>query len=434
MVKTPPSEFRFRKTDRIGAAAAEEDGQYLEDCFVNTDEYAILKDISDYRQIVLGRTGSGKSALFEQLKVEAPDHVIPLELQKLALTYVSNSAVIKYFSEIGVNLDPFYKLLWRHILTVEILRKHHSSQVPEENRGLWHYIADKIASTRRVDAATQATERYLSNWDGKFWVELEHNIKEITLRMENDLTSGLDAEIKAGITSGRAVHELTQALSEQQRIDVHDRGQRVVSDAQVQDLSRAQELLQSVLTDPQQYYYVLIDRLDEDWADEKVRYRLIMTLLESVREISKVPNVKVLVAVRRDLLDRVFRALREDGAGFQEEKYQSLYIPLQWSPKQLIQILNKRVAALVVRRYRKRISVSHHDVLPKKVEGVDIDDFITARAIRPRDVIKLFNECIGKSDGSARIRKDALKAAEDDYSRQRLGALGDEWYANYPGL
>ena len=434
MATTSSSEFRFRKTDRIGAAAAEEDGQFLEQCFVHTDEYDILKDVGDYRQIVLGRTGSGKSALFQQLKTEAPAHVIPLELQTLALRYVSNSSVIRYFSELGVNLDPFYKLLWRHILTVEILRKHRSSQVQNESKGLWAYIAERISSRRSADSTAQAAQQYLQDWSETFWVELEYNIQEITRKMENGLTSGLNAEVKAGIASGRATHELTRSLSEEQRVAVLDRGQRVVSDAQVQDLSRAQNLLQSILTDPQQYYYVLIDRLDEDWVDETVRYRLIMTLLESVREISRVPNVKVLVAIRRDLLDRVFRVLREEGAGFQEEKYQSLYIQLRWSRTQLIEILNKRVNALVVRRYQKRTAVSHHDLLPRKVDNVAVDTFITARAIRPRDVIKFFNECIENADGKTRIRVDALKRAEDDYSRQRLRALGDEWYANYPGL
>ena len=434
MAKPLPSEFRFRKTDRIGAAAAEEDGLYLEQCFVHTDEYDILRDVTDYRQIVLGRTGSGKSALFEQLKAEEPEHVIPLELHKLALRYVSNSSVIRYFSELGVNLDPFYKLLWRHVLTVEILRKQRSSQAQHETKGLWTYIREKIYSRKPVDRDVQAAEQYLRDWGEKFWVELEYNIQGITRRMEDDLKGELNAEVKAGIASGRAAHELTTSLSEEQRIAVHDRGQRVVSDAQVQDLSRAQSLLQSILTDPQKYYYVLIDRLDEDWVEETVRYRLIMTLLESVREISKVPNVKVLVAIRRDLLDRVFAVLRKEGAGFQEEKYRALYIPLRWSPPQLIEVLDKRVDALVVRRYQKKATVSHQDLLPKKVDHEAIDKFITDRAIRPRDVIQFFNECIDKADGRARIRVDALKRAEDDYSRQRLSALVDEWYANYPGL
>ena len=104
--------FKFRKTDTIGAASAEDDAEFLEDCFVETEEYEVIKDQKDIRQIVLGRTGSGKSALFEYLKLKYPDRVISIEPHELALTHVSNSSVIRYFSDLGVNLDPFYKLLW----------------------------------------------------------------------------------------------------------------------------------------------------------------------------------------------------------------------------------------------------------------------------------------------------------------------------------
>ena len=211
------------------------------------------------------------------------------------------------------------------------------------------------------------------------------------------------------------------------------RGQRVVSKAQVQDLSKVRDLLESVLSDRQKYYYILIDRLDENWVEEKLRYRLIMALLDSVKEISRVSNIKILIAIRRDLIDSVFRLVREARAGFQEEKYQSLYLPLQWSPKKIIEILDKRVAALVARRYEKNKQVTHRDLLPPKVKKEPIREFITERAQRPRDVISFFNKCIGAAEGK-RVTQGTLKRAEGEYSRQRLRALGDEWSADYPGL
>ena len=129
--KAQKSEFKFKSTDTIGFASAEDDGEFLRECFVDTDEYKILKNKEDIRQIVLGRTGSGKSALFERLK-EEENRVISIEPNELALTYVSNSSVIGYLSNLGVNLDPFYKLLWRHVLTVEILKKHFESYSGEK--------------------------------------------------------------------------------------------------------------------------------------------------------------------------------------------------------------------------------------------------------------------------------------------------------------
>ena len=82
------SEFKFRKMDRIGSVSAEDDKEFLQDCFVTTEEYEALKNKDDIRQIVLGRTGSGKSALFERLKHELPDRVITIDPDDLVVQHL----------------------------------------------------------------------------------------------------------------------------------------------------------------------------------------------------------------------------------------------------------------------------------------------------------------------------------------------------------
>lgn len=122
--KLSTSEFRFAPTDTIGAAGAEDDREALKECFVDTGLLGLLRDMRDGRLIVLGRTGAGKSALLAALEDAIPDRVIRVSPEQLALTYVANSTVLNFFASIGVNLDPFLKLLWRHVLTVEILSRH----------------------------------------------------------------------------------------------------------------------------------------------------------------------------------------------------------------------------------------------------------------------------------------------------------------------
>lgn len=430
MAKAHQSEFRFRRTDTIGAASAEDDTEFLKTCFVETGNYEDLKDQQNIRQIVLGRTGSGKSALFERLKHEEKERVISIEPDNLALNYVSNSSMIKYFSDLGVNLDPFYKLLWRHVLTVEVLRKHFGTHSNSEEGGLWNTILQMFAGQTTKDKKAQQAVEYLRKWGEKFWEETEYRVKEITTTLERELVSGLGIKLdkfKIGASS-----EEKKILSDEEKIQVINRAQHVVSQAQVQDLREVMNLLESVLSDRQKYYYVLIDRLDEDWIEEKLRYRLIMALMDSLKEISRVPNVKGLVAIRRDLIERVFNLVR--AAGFQEEKYQSLYLPMRWSSEQIIEVLDKRVDALVARRYQKGKVVTHRDLLPKQIDKIPIKDFITARTQRPRDVISFFNKCIEVAEGKPQLNVDTLKRAEGEYSRQRLRALGDEWYANYTGL
>ena len=251
-------------------------------------------------------------------------------------------------------------------LTVEVLRKHFESHINDEKGSPWKYITEIFSNQNQENKDAKQAVQYLREWGEKFWEETEYRVKEITTKMEKDLTDHLGIDLKTKVLTAKGLSQKKSLLSAEEKIEVINRGQQVVSNAQVQDLSKVHGLLESVLSDPQKYYYVLIDRLDENWVEEGLRYRLIMALLDSVKEISRVPNVKVLVAIRRDLLDSVFRLVREAGAGFQEEKYQSLYLPLQWSRKKITEILDKRVDALVARRYEKRRQVTHRDLLPKK--------------------------------------------------------------------
>ena len=190
-------------------------------------------------------------------------------------------------------------------------------------------------------------------------------------------------------------------------------------------------LLDSVLNDRQKQYYILIDGLDENWVEERLRYKLIMALILTAKNFIRVENAKVIIALRRDLAERVFRLTRE--SGFQEEKYQSLYLPINWSKEELIDLLDKRINILVASRYTTD-KLTHLDLLPKKINKQPVTEFFFERAGRPRDVIAFFNSCILAAKGAAKLKAAEFKNAEGEYSRARLRALADEWSADYPSL
>jgi hypothetical protein len=373
-------EFRFRQHDSIGAADADDD-KLLIDCFVDTGDLSVLLDCREPRSIVVGRTGGGKSALLRVIENRA-ERTIVIPPESLSLSYISNSTILRFIEALGVNLDIFYRLLWRHIFAVELTKRHFNIQSEEDKKTFWRKIRERF-----TDQKNRKALQYLEDWGKSFWEETEYRIQEVTTKLEEKLTSQIKGAVPRGIIAGG--FEGVTGISEEQKGRIIERAQSVINDVQIRQLSDIITLLDQLLDDPQKQYYLLIDRLDEDWIEDRLRYHLIRALVETVRDFRKVRHAKIIVAMRQDLLDRVFRLIR--GAGFQEEKYESMYLRLSWEDARLVEIMETRLNHLIRHRYTKQ-KLSMNDVLPRSVEGHSPVEYILQRTLRqPRDVIHLVN-------------------------------------------
>jgi hypothetical protein len=423
MKQTESIKFRFKKHASIGASDAEADRKFLSSCFVDNGDLAQLLDLTSHRRLIVGRTGSGKSALIAQV-ADSVNNCISLDLESLSLAYVSNSDVIKFFEDIGVNLDIFYSLLWRHVFTVELLRK--KLKLTESNHP---NFLDRLTQIFDRDKKKGAAIKYLQEWGSHFWQETEYRVKEFVRKLEKSLVATTE------VTSPSLKFNLDAAkkLSAEVRGDVVNRAQRVVNEVQIQDLGKVIDLLaDDFFDDVNSPYYITIDKLDESWADDRVKYKLIRALLETVRTFVRIPGVKVIVALRVDLLERVFEQTRN--SGFQEEKYFSMYLQIRWTHAQLRQLIDKRVQALLREQFTNRV-VGTNDVFPNKVNGIDAFDYMCDRSFgRPRDIILFVNGCLDLVEGKSSIPASTIKEAEAEYSRQRLRSLGDEWSGDFPNF
>lgn len=418
------AKFRFRTNDHIGAADAESDHAFLRGCFVDTGVIDLLMDCNDHRRIVLGRTGAGKTALLNHL-LERSDRAINVKPESLALAYISNSTILQFVNDLGVDLDIFFKLLWRHVFTIEVIKAHFHLNSDSGNEGLVEWLKNQFSEKRRKHEKALA---YLEAWGSKFWEPTDYRIEELTKKLETDL----DASIKSAVPGINIALGGSQTLTQQEKGKAIERAKYVVNQVQIQELSYVLELLDSILEDPQKRYYIVIDRLDENWIEEGLRYLLIRALIETVRDFCKVRHAKIVIGLRYDLLDRVLRLSRD--AGFQEEKYESLYLDLSWTPAQLTDLLNRRIDRLVKQQYTSA-KATYKDVLPALINKESTLEYIFERTLmRPRDVVLFFNACIRLASNTPQITPNMLKEAEGEYSRLRLRSLLDEWAATYPFL
>lgn len=424
MGKLRKTQFVFRRQISVGAEDAEQDTEYRDDCFFDTGDYEALSNTDNIKRIVVGRTGAGKTALLLQLR-ENNDRVIWLKPESLSLQYLSNSTLLPVLSELGVNLDLFYRLLWRHILVVELIKARYGITDGQTQENFLRRILEQF---QRSKAKQQAIE-YVRECGENFWQETEYRIKEVTQRFEDEVKGAIGAKAAA----------LTGSLSESQRLNIEEKAeivykaQQIVNAVQIKKLSDVIDLLAyDIFVDPQPAYFVIIDRLDENWVDDVFRYKLIRALIEAVKDMEIVRPVKVIISLRRDLLERVISITRD--AGFQEEKYEPLYLDLKWSKEQLLQLLDLRIEKMVRRQYTGQ-PVSHHDLMPARVHSKSLDEYLVGLTMmRPRDIIVFFNCCIQYAEGKPEVTLSALKEAEGEYSRRRFRSLLDEWNADYPEL
>ncbi len=424
MTNIPKQDFVFKKHMTVGEADAENDMQFLDECFVDIGDYEILEDTSSSQSIVLGRTGIGKSALLEQLE-KNNDRVIRIEPEELALRHISNSTILNFFEDLGVNLDIFYSLLWQHTLAVELIKYKYNIDSVQAKTNFIDSITALISGNKKKQQAL----KYIEEWGDKFWVDTETRIKEFTDKLEGSLKSTIAANIPGlKINSDAAIK-----LTEEQKSEVIHYGKKVVSSVQIAKLSKIVNLLaEDIFNDPQNKTYILIDRLDENWVEDSLRYKLIRALIETIKKFRNINSVKIIVTLRTDLLERVLDKTRD--SGFQREKYNSLFLKIGWTKEQLLDVLDRRVNHLLKYKYTGG-TVSFTDVFPDKIDKVTSAEYILDRTLlRPRDAIMFVNACLNESQGKSEISTAMIKVAEKSYSLDRIDSLKYEWFVEHPLL
>ena len=418
-------EFIFQRNDDIGAAAAEDDSTFLADCFIDIGDLSALEDCDNPRRIIVGRTGAGKSALISVLKIRN-ERYAQLSPHSLALNFIANSDVVNFFEAAGVSLAPFYGLLWRHLLVVELLKLKFNIRDEASQANYTRYM-EKVL-TRKDRNKEQAVE-YLTKWGNKFWLTSEERVHELVSRVEGSLKASIGgSSIGVPLNFGGA-----KQLTQEQRSIVENRGREAVSKVQIRELENIITVLaEDIFIDHLQRFYITIDTLDEDWVDDKIKLQLIKTLLDSVRKLRQLKYVKVILAIRQDLLDRVLHF--ERSPGFQEEKYESLYLDIVWTRDQLYELTEKRLQKLVRRRYTRH-PITFQNLFVGSVDGRETFDYLLDRTFRrPRDIILFVNECIRHGENRSQITPTMVKAAEEAYSYRRLQSLATEWQGIHPNL
>lgn len=404
-------DFKFKRSMSLGSGTAENDGEFLDECFVSTPEYESLLDYSDRKFILLGRTGSGKTALL-RMALENVDVPIQIRPDTFALQYISNIPFVRDLHDIGVNLEIFYKFLWLH----EILSKIIKSYFAYNRKNFLTQFVEHISNSRRIGEMKRYFEEY-----GDVFFE-EKSAESITQQLESKICANI-GDVKRLAISGE--------VSESEKKEIQTRASTCVNATQINQLKNIITLLKEYLSEnKQKKIFVAIDDLDTNWIADDTKYQLIGALLSAIRLFVDVPNLKIVIAMRADVLRKTCIETKR-----QNEKDEAFTMRLYWTKDLLQTILEKRLRRLYFHKYQKRYSVTINDVFEDTIEGEPVFEYLVKRTMmRPRDLITFANLCISNSSGKSIIEKMSIKSAEIEFRHNRFDALVAEWHEVFPAI
>lgn len=421
MAKSASRSIVLKAGSSLGANSAEADDDFLEHCFVKTHAYEELTDFNSTRMIAAGRTGAGKTAIIKAVQANygKTNEVDPVSI---SMDYIANSDILRFLHAVGADLDLLFQIVWKHVLCVEYIRLRHAVA----DRGKWSRVLDTLNGLMGTDARRTRALKYLADYDGKFWIPADENVKEVVEKIAASLRSEFAVEFEKYKSK---VH-YERGMSSEKKAEIVARCRKIITQEQLRDLA---SVIDALADDKHQgRHFVLIDRLDEQWIEDGLRFRLIRALIETLKKFRKIRQLKLIVALRSDVLERVTQETKD--LGFQKEKFSDYVHEIKWSAASLKQLVNQRIALLGSRRYDGKIATID-DLLPRSVGAKHPFDYILERTLmRPRDVLAYINLCLRNAEGKQEISATTIREVEQEYSSGRITALSDEWKSAFPGI
>lgn len=360
-----------------GDDSAERDNHLLS-YFIDTESYKRL--LRKEKLLVVGRKGSGKSALRKKLEEdfskENNTHVINISPKYSSIRNILNE---KSLAE-GFGEEIFFQHSWLRQMMLDCL-----CHVGHSAKG--KYTTSSIEFSREISKQLNRTSK-----------DIVENISDILSRIK----------VKAGSLGELGLH-LEKELRSVAEVD-------------------ALEHHISILAKEGAKFVVMVDDLDLGWDNSKISNNLLLGLLSATSYFKSISeNIHVLIFLRED----VYSILMEHTQ--HSDKYRNIE-RIRWDKTQLISLLEERI----------KFNFSNHDtsfgdnpfyqVFPTAIGTHNSDNWLIERTLsRPRELIQLARFYTEAIDGE-QPNDSILKSCENTYSSWKLEDLCTEYSNQYPGL
>jgi hypothetical protein len=417
--------FKLKKSQSVGSPDAETDDLLL-DAFVSIENVNEVLDVKNQKSILLGRTGAGKSAIIKYIKNNC-QNVQEISPESMSLRFLSNSTILRYFNNLGVNLNFFYKVLWKHVFIVELLKMYFGEdKVSSKRTSFFERIRQQMSSdNKKINSRRDKAIQYMESWAQDFWNQTELLIKSFEKNIQEKFTASVGTNLKmleGGMSAETQKDDTLQYEAKQ-------KAERIIAESQAVELLDVFEILkEDLFVDYQRKFFIVIDDLDKEWVEDSFRLELIGSMIDVIKDFRQLHGVKIIIALRENLSEIVFAKYQNKGA--QREKLRPLYSNLTWNQEELVELIDRRLKLFSEEQFD--IKKAFFEIRRGNKKGFE---YILERTYyRPRDVISFINHILENANNKTTFTTDVISKAEPSYSLERFQALEDEWSENYGNI
>jgi hypothetical protein len=365
----------------LGDLRAEFDHGMLQSAFLETADYKTLIDTTD-RPIVVGRRGTGKSALAYRLEKHwrSANHTETIALAPAEDQIIGLRALMPdfYGSKYGM-VKAGARSAWRYALLAETA---HALTC--------HYKFQRIDS------------RDLLRRHASGWVALG---EDFSMRLRRKLR-----QVGASIDAATRIAEIPTLL----------------------ELNKLQDAVSQALETLKHEVVILIDRVDEGYEPDELGVALVDALVLAAIDVNtRLDQVRVTLFLR----DNMARAVEQLDPDYSRD-IEGQTLRLHWEEAQLFSLVCNRLRLAFNVQAESDLKVWNR-CTARELQGRDgFKKCLRLTLYRPRDILALLNDAflMAARDGRKEIIDGDVEQTAQQISRNRLEDLYKEYSAILPGL
>jgi hypothetical protein len=371
----------------VGDPVAENEFQSLVDYYVKTDQFE--KVVRGEASLVVGRKGTGKTALFfqarDRVRRKINNVVLDLKPEGYQLTKLREE-VLEYLSD-GAK-SHLLVAFWEYLLYMELAHK---------------ILRDDRTTHLRKRALHQAYEKLQQQYETAATADAEADFSERLLRLSDEISSRYSTAFQGEPGQRLTTNEVTELLHSDQ-------------------LPKLRDALSTYLREKEQVW-LFFDNLDKGWTafgPSQADLTVLKCLIEASRKLQRQMtradvDFHSVIFIRND----VFELLMKSTPDFGKENT----VSLDWKrPEMLAEILRRRLARGFFQE-GDRFDVIWSQLVTSHVDGEESSAYLIRHTLmRPRALIKLFGYCRGNAVnmGHPLIEESDLEKGVADFSDEML--------------